>query len=96
MWQTAVYPEHMTSLPRVREPEARAPVTNVRGRERAGPHDCVGETSPGEAETEVRSLVVRTEDIREGWCLEMPKGVSQTRCNRSGVRQACADDYSLR
>lgn len=37
--------------PRPREPEARAPVTNVRRREGAGPHIRVGETGPEDAET---------------------------------------------
>lgn len=36
---------------RAREPEARAPVTNVRRREGAGPHLHVGETGPKDAET---------------------------------------------
>ncbi|WP_446222918.1 RNA-guided endonuclease InsQ/TnpB family protein [Nocardia sp. IBHARD005] len=35
-----------------REPEARAPVTNARGREGTGRHSGVGETSPEEAETD--------------------------------------------
>lgn len=51
LWQTAIHPEQMTSGPRVREPEARAPVTDVRDADSASPHDCVSETSPDEAET---------------------------------------------
>lgn len=35
-----------------REPEARAPVINVRGREGPGRHSGIGETSPEEAETD--------------------------------------------
>ncbi|MET8872574.1 RNA-guided endonuclease TnpB family protein [Nocardia sp. NPDC004604] len=37
-----------------REPEARAPMINVRRREGAGPHARVGETGPDEAETDTQ------------------------------------------
>lgn len=49
-----------------REPEAQAPVTNVRRREGAGPHSRVGETGPDEAETEACASSARAEDVREG------------------------------
>jgi putative transposase len=39
----------------VREPEARAPVINVRRREGTGPHICVGETGPDDAETDTHT-----------------------------------------
>lgn len=45
-------------LSQVREPEARAPVTNVRRREGSGPHICVGETSPDDAETNTHAALV--------------------------------------
>lgn len=38
-----------------REPEARAPITNVRGREGSGRRSGVGETSPEEAETDTHA-----------------------------------------
>ncbi|MFI6999187.1 RNA-guided endonuclease TnpB family protein [Nocardia sp. NPDC050175] len=41
----------------VREREARAPVTNVRRREGTGPHICVGETGPDDAETNARAVL---------------------------------------
>ncbi|MFD0360613.1 RNA-guided endonuclease InsQ/TnpB family protein, partial [Nocardia sp. GCM10030253] len=40
----------------VREPEARAPVINVRRREGTGPHIRVGETGPSDAETDTHAL----------------------------------------
>ncbi|MEV4128149.1 transposase [Nocardia sp. NPDC049707] len=42
----------------VREPEARAPVINVRRREGAGPHTRVGETGPSDAETNTHTALV--------------------------------------
>ncbi|WP_194814049.1 RNA-guided endonuclease TnpB family protein [Nocardia sp. XZ_19_385] len=54
----------------VREPEARAPVKNVRGQDGSGPHTDVGETSLVEAETDTHSAPAgRAEDVREGRCL---------------------------
>ncbi|MFQ6396513.1 RNA-guided endonuclease InsQ/TnpB family protein [Nocardia sp. KC 131] len=44
--------------PQVREPEVRAPVINVRRREGAGPHICVGETGPDDAGTDTHAVLV--------------------------------------
>ncbi|WP_084508074.1 RNA-guided endonuclease InsQ/TnpB family protein [Nocardia pseudovaccinii] len=41
-----------------REPEARAPVINVRRRDGAGPHSGVGETVPDDAETDTLTTSV--------------------------------------
>ncbi|MFX0575571.1 RNA-guided endonuclease InsQ/TnpB family protein [Nocardia nepalensis] len=52
-----------------REPEARAPVTNVRRREGAGPQLCVGATGPDDAETNAQTAPAGVLDVREGRCL---------------------------
>ncbi|WP_198406912.1 RNA-guided endonuclease InsQ/TnpB family protein [Nocardia terpenica] len=58
-----------THCAQAREPEARAPVSNVRRRDGSGPHCRVGETGPNDAETEVDVVAkASAEDAREGRC----------------------------